>query len=545
MPVVGESDPLLRPLSSLGEDLKNLVNPTRTFTYILFVTVIIGGLQLAWCTELANGSPFLQSLGMSKALMSLVWIAGPLSGTIGQPIVGVFSDETRLKSGRRGPFIVGGGIATIISLLMLSWSKSIMGLFYPSLSEVHLKEKTIPFAVAWVYILDFSIAAIQAGARALIVDNVPTHQQQVANAWAARMTGIGNIIGYALGTLNLPKLAPFLGNTQFRALCTIASISLVVTVVPALWYVRERDPNTDPSVGHNDDTRTVHKLTQVWKDTIRAIRNLSPQSRLICNTQFFAWIGYFPLLFYVTTYVGAMYREDFFAHRPIDAPPLTEGEWDELWEESTRRGTAALVVYAITSLVASFLLPYIAESSYQGKSYASMGQGLERLLMKLRIPGLTVKRVWTLSHVVFFLTMMSTYWIRNAAAATVFVGVWGIVWAVALWAPFTLISEEISRIRVKKGKAIVTNDNNHRRYMSYEHEAGIVLGVFNVYISAPQVISSLISSLIFRLFSARPEIEAFGWVFRFGGLGAIIATYLSMFLKSPDQLEKEDEQANT
>ena len=35
-----------------------------------------------------------------------------------------------------------------------------------------------------------------AAARALIVDSVPTPQQNTANAWAGRMLGLGNVLGY-------------------------------------------------------------------------------------------------------------------------------------------------------------------------------------------------------------------------------------------------------------------------------------------------------------------------------------------------------------
>ena len=35
-----------------------------------------------------------------------------------------------------------------------------------------------------------------AAARALIVDCVPTAQQNTANAWAGRMIGFGNVVGY-------------------------------------------------------------------------------------------------------------------------------------------------------------------------------------------------------------------------------------------------------------------------------------------------------------------------------------------------------------
>lgn len=50
--------------------------------------------------------------------------------------------------------------------------------------------------------------AVQAAIRAFIVDNCPAHQQEVANAWASRVTGVGNICGFIFGYLDLPKILP-------------------------------------------------------------------------------------------------------------------------------------------------------------------------------------------------------------------------------------------------------------------------------------------------------------------------------------------------
>ena len=49
-------------------------------------------------------------------MLALVWIAGPLSGTLVQPYVGMKSDNCRMRWGRRRPFIVGGAIATITAI---------------------------------------------------------------------------------------------------------------------------------------------------------------------------------------------------------------------------------------------------------------------------------------------------------------------------------------------------------------------------------------------------------------------------------------------
>lgn len=66
---------------------------------------------------------------MSKSRMSLVWIAGPLSGLIIQPLVGMMSDQSRSKYGRRRPFMLGGAAAVGICYLLLGWAKEIAGWF--------------------------------------------------------------------------------------------------------------------------------------------------------------------------------------------------------------------------------------------------------------------------------------------------------------------------------------------------------------------------------------------------------------------------------
>lgn len=58
---------------------------------------------------------------MSKSLLAFVWIAGPLSGTLVQPYVGIRSDNCRSPWGRRVPFMLAGAFATAMSLLCLAW----------------------------------------------------------------------------------------------------------------------------------------------------------------------------------------------------------------------------------------------------------------------------------------------------------------------------------------------------------------------------------------------------------------------------------------
>jgi solute carrier family 45, member 1/2/4 len=143
------------------EDDHDDYHDTKSLWYMILLTISIGGLQLAWAVELSNGTPYLLSLGLSKSLMALVWIAGPLSGALVQPYVGILSDNCRSSWGKRTPFMITGSAATIISLLALAWAREIVGgclsVFGVDRASQGVKVSIIVFAVLWVYILDFSI----------------------------------------------------------------------------------------------------------------------------------------------------------------------------------------------------------------------------------------------------------------------------------------------------------------------------------------------------------------------------------------------------
>ena len=83
-------------------------------------------------------TPYLLQLGLTKSKTSLVWIAGPLSGLIIQPLIGVIADRSRSKWGRRRPFMVFGSLVVAFCLLVLGWTKEIVGLFVKDPEKVHI-----------------------------------------------------------------------------------------------------------------------------------------------------------------------------------------------------------------------------------------------------------------------------------------------------------------------------------------------------------------------------------------------------------------------
>ncbi|TQN65242.1 General alpha-glucoside permease, partial [Colletotrichum shisoi] len=549
-----EDDDLADGNSFLGD--QEDTQQTKSVWYLILLTISIGGLQIAWSVELSNGSPYLLSLGLSKSLMALVWIAGPLTGTLVQPYVGMMSDNCRLPWGKRKPFMLGGAVATIISLMFLAWTKEIvggvLGLFGADLESQAVKNTVICVAVVGIYVLDFAINTVQAAIRAFIVDCAPPHQQEAANAMASRITGFGNIIGYVAGYVNLPTYLWFLGDTQFKVLCAIASIALAVTIVVSATLIKERDPRLEgpPVLGKPG-------VFSFFKKIFASIKRLPPQIRRVCQVQFCAWIGFFPLLFYTSSYIGEIYVEPYLEANPH----MTPEELDRLYERATRIGTFALLINSVVSLLTNVFLPFFVAPTYDSQPIGDLPADSDSAdfeneksswLDKLQIPGFTLKRAWFASLILFAGAMFCTVIVRTVEAATALIGLVGITWAMTLWAPWAIISAEISRRDAKirqakqrqfspsrnaEGPASPSLNSVADSDLSDGEEtdqAGVILGIHNMAIAAPQIIATVGSSIIFRIWQkprGTPGDHSIAIVLALGGIAVLVSSFFVASIK--------------
>lgn len=130
--------------------------------------------------------------------------------------------------------------------------------------------------------------------------------------------------------------------------------------------------------------------------------------------------------------------------------------------------------------------------------------------------------------------MFSTFFITGTTAGTVLVSVIGLSWALTLWAPFALISAEISKRdaarRARNAGRGNGDDFDGQASGDSEDQAGVILGLHNVAIAAPQIIATLVSSAIFKMAQRDRGVagdDSVGWVLRFGGVAALIAAYMT------------------
>jgi solute carrier family 45, member 1/2/4 len=248
--------------------------------------------------------PFLVSLGLSKSLTALIWVAAPLSGIIVQPLIGVLSDTNFTAWGRRRPFMLIGAIGVVTSMLALAWIEDVTDFLTVllDLRDMNLDTKPLMITIAtiFVYVLNISIQPVQMSMRALIIEQAPPAQQQRASAWASYMTGAGNIFGYTVGYLQVEEWFDRPNLTHFQGLCVTASIVLSCAVLTTCFFVRERDPRP-MALTKKSMVSTCRNMSLVPRDLVYCYRNMPQNIRKVCHIQFWAWMGWFPFLYYSTT----------------------------------------------------------------------------------------------------------------------------------------------------------------------------------------------------------------------------------------------------
>ncbi|KAJ1957595.1 hypothetical protein GGI12_004981 [Dipsacomyces acuminosporus] len=505
------------------------------------MTVLLAGIQFVWTVELGYGTPYLLSLGLSKPMMTLVWMAGPLSGLIIQPVVGHLSDRCRSQLGRRRPYIIGGAVFVIASVIVIAYAKelaSFIAQLYFNGGETQdsfVTRTAAILAVVGFYVLDFSINTSQACARAMALDIPPLDQQDLANAYAGRMLNLGSVSGYMMGFLDLPSLVPWKTNSQMQALCLVAIVVFITTVTWTCVSVKEI-PATSVNEVEEDER---NGWSAMFKGILNGLFKLPTPVQRICNVQFFAWIAWFPFLFFATTWVIEIMSRTGDASDP------------EFIDRATRIGSFALFLYSIASLGFSMVLPAFVDD--QNNSQGGWKVSLTTM--------------WRISLFCMGFVLLMTYFVADVYQAAALIIAMAFPWALAMWAPFALVGEYVTIATTRKRAS--SNDSgsgeeiqqNESPTSDGQLEAGTILGIHNMYVVLPQFVINGVSSLVFVWFGNEGSSddglhgsmarsveyqamgillnnisgssngnEVVGWVLRIGGVSALIAAALTWFL---------------
>ncbi|KAL5478314.1 hypothetical protein ACEPAI_2498 [Sanghuangporus weigelae] len=386
------------------------------------LTVGLLGVQVLWSVEMSQASPYLIRLGLSKSWTAIAFLAGPLSGLLVQPLIGVIADHSKSRFGRRRPYMLLASLICAGSMLLLGYTREFVSIFASRGSSVN-NVLTILFAVFALYGLDFSVNAVQAVDRALIVDTIPASQQPDGNAWAARMLGLGSVLGFFIGNVDLTSVFSFLGDSELQVLSVIAAVLLLSTQAWTASCVKEK-----VLVSSSKGKKGLRQeIREIWDNLLTLPRII----RQICIIQFLAWFAWFPVLFYTSVYVGDIYKKGLPEAASAAESALQEKHADII-------GSRALFHHGLVALAANFLLPLFVKP--EGDSRGSES-ATGKLLDRIKIVHLS--ELWAFSHILFAFCMWATFFVSTVSGASLLVTLVGFSWAITQWAPFSLLAEEI------------------------------------------------------------------------------------------------------
>lgn len=134
---------------------------------LLRVASAVGGIQFGWALQLSLLTPYVQQLGIPHVWASIIWLCGPLSGLLVQPLVGHLSDRCTSRFGRRRPFILGGALSIVAAVLIIGHSADIGWWFGDTLEH---RPWAVGVFVFGFWILDVANNVTQGPCRALLGD---------------------------------------------------------------------------------------------------------------------------------------------------------------------------------------------------------------------------------------------------------------------------------------------------------------------------------------------------------------------------------------
>lgn len=431
------------------------------------------GLQFAWQMRIILSGPVTEGLGASPFIFGLIWLAGPVTGMVVQPVIGAMSDNTSTKFGRRRPYLLLGALLAAIALWAFPNSETIAQ-YVADMLHIPLPALAgLVVAAIMIWIIDACVNAAQGPYRALIPDNIVPEQHAIANSYLSFAIGLGSVI--AAGTAPFLKWA-FDYQMSVSAQFIMAALAFLLGMIWTCVTFKEA-----PAEKKEEQEIAIQKRSFIenFKDFFAS----SPEVFKICLMQFFTWIGVMCMFIFFT---------QFAVHTVYGVPDLTNVP-DEI--QTYYATTTAIATNFSSICFAIFNLICFAVSIPIGILSTKFGN----------------KKVHMISLLVMAVSYLLMVFTSNPKAIMVLMAFAGIGWSSILALPFAMLTDYI-----KKGSE------------------GSVMGIFNIFIAGPQVlVCTLLAWFISKCIIDSPQGLNYHWEYAFlvGAIVLILAVFVTNTIK--------------
>ncbi len=262
--------------------------PRLSLLRIIEMNVGFFGLQFSFGLQQANMGPIYGFLGADEATMPLLWLAGPMTGLLVQPIVGAMSDRTNSRLGRRTPYFLIGAVICSLCLFLMPYSGALW------------------MAASLLWILDAGNNITMEPYRAFVADRLAPDQRSIGFLTQSAFTGLAQTLSYLAPTLLTAFVAKDVLDANgipviVKIAFIIGAILSISTIVWSVWRVPELPLNDDALAELAKKPLTLRGTLGEIGDAIRDMPRPMRQLALAMLCQWYAMFAYWQ---YITFAVG-------------------------------------------------------------------------------------------------------------------------------------------------------------------------------------------------------------------------------------------------
>lgn len=261
--------------------------PKLSFWQIWNLSFGFLGVQIGYSLQNSNTSSIFESLGADVSHLSYFWLAAPLAGMIIQPIIGLFSDGTWTRLGRRIPYILGGSIVSALALALMPNCPRLLA-FAP-----------LAMGAFILLFMDLSFNVTMQPFRALVADMLDDRQKTQGYVVQTFLINLGAVIG-AILPLIMTQLGvsdeaePGSVPEHIAYSYYIGGAILLLTVLVTSFKTREYPPE---EFARYNDLKPEPEGPRPGFMTL--MRNIPQAMVRLGVTQFFSWAALFLMWTYL------------------------------------------------------------------------------------------------------------------------------------------------------------------------------------------------------------------------------------------------------